>query len=291
MDIILVGFILNASYAIILVAMLITLAFKIAEKDKRVRKTLSEIEARLSLRLQKLLYHNATIRSLLHDIRIHTRPMRRDAASNQTVQLDAETGNDVQRCKGVTTAVSHDVEASTDHNNEQSSSAEVWNYMPAIIGQSDDLKAGAAKLLDASQESKQNCRLVGPDRLNVTTKSPSTSIQPDCRPKRTRPPKPAPKPGPVIQTNRQQQSATENKILNIATEYGCLSTRKTAQGGIDNKSFSSECAYVNISDMHEQMRGPLAAGDEMVVEQREAPNSMYDVLDDKRQSSIDNTLF
>ena len=291
MDIILVGFILNASYAIILVAMLITLAFKIAEKDKRVRKTLSEIEARLSLRLQKLLYHNATIRSLLHDIRIHTRPMRRDAASNQTVQLDAETGNDVQRCKGVTTAVSHDVEASTDHNNEQSSSAEVWNYMPAIIGQSDDLKAGASKLLDASQESKQNCRLVGPDRLNVTTKSPSTSTQPDCRPKRTRPPKPAPKPGPVIQTNRQQQSATENKILNIATEYGCLSTRKTAQGGIDNKSFSSECAYVNISDMHEQMRGPLAAGDEMVVEQREAPNSMYDVLDDKRQSSIDNTLF
>ena len=274
--------------------MLITLAFKISEKDKRVRKTLTEIEARLSLRLQKLLYHNATIRSLLHDIRIHTRPMKRDAASNQTVQLDAETGNDVQRREGkvnVETAVSHIVEASTDHNNEQSSIAEVWNYMPAIVGESDDLKACVSKLPDVSQESKQNCRLVGPDRINVTTTSPSTSTQPDCRPKRTRPPKPAPKPGPVTQTKRQQQSATETKILNIATEYGCLSTRKTAQGGIDNKSFSSECAYVNISDMHEQIRGPLAAGDEMVVEQREAPNSMYDVLDDKRQSSIDNTLF
>ena len=291
MDIILVGFILNASYAIILVAMLITLAFKIAEKDKRVRKTLTEIEARLSLRLQKLLYHNATIRSLLHDIRIHTRPMKRDAASNQTVQLDAETGNDVQRCKGVKTAVSHNVEASTDHNNEQSSSAEVWNYMPAIIGESYDLKACVSKLSDTSQESKQNSRLVGPDRSNVTTTSPSTSTQPDCRPKRTRPPKPAPKPGPVTQTKRQQQSATETKILNIATEYGCLSTMKTTQGGIENKSFSSECVYVNISDMHEQRRGPLSAGDEMVVEQRDAPNSMYDVLDDKRQSSIDNTLF
>ena len=290
MDIILVGFILNASYAIILVAMLITLAFKIAEKDKRVRKTLTEIEARLSLRLQKLLYHNATIRSLLHDIRIHTRPMKRDAASNQTVQLDAETGNDVQRCKGVKTAMSHNVEASTDHNNEQSSSAEVWN-LQAIVGGSNDLKAGASKLSDTSQESKQNSRLVGPDRSNVTTTSPSTSTQPDCRPKRTRPPKPAPKPGPVTQTKRQQQSATETKILNIATEYGCLSTRKTTQGGIDNKSFSSECVYVNISDMHEQRRGPLSAGDEMGREEREAPNSMYDVLDDKRQSSIDNTLF
>ena len=286
MDIILVGFILNASYAIILVAMLITLAFKIAEKDKRVRKTLTEIEARLSLRLQKLLYHNATIRSLLHDIRIHTRPRKRDAASNQTVQLDAETGNDVQRREGVETAVSHDVEASTDHNNEQSSSAEVWNYMPAITGKSD-----ASKLPDASQESKQNCHLVGPDRLNVTTKSPSTSTQPDCRPKRTRPPKPAPKPGPVTQTKRQQPSATETKILNIATEYGCLSTRKTTQGGIDNKSFSSECVYVNISDMHEQRRGPLSAGDEMGREEREAPTSMYDVLDDQRQSCIDNTMF